>query len=161
VRFPVPLLASPLLASRLFGLAALCVASVLPVAACRSPQRPPPPRLDPNATGRAPTEIELQPYLDQYPLTGEGTRMDLLAISPERSMHLVQTTRVIASHRHPDRTEITYVLTGRGTVYVEDRMYPAVAGSAFRIAPGTLHSVHPEPGETLRAVVYYEPPLHE
>jgi quercetin dioxygenase-like cupin family protein len=73
-------------------------------------------------------------------------------------MHLVQTRGAIPRHTHPRATETTYVLTGRGTVRIEDREYAAVPGSAFRIVPGVAHSVHPGPGETLIAVVYYDPP---
>jgi ferrochelatase len=35
----------------------------------------------------------LQPYLDAYPLGDKPTRVDLLAVSSERSLHLVQTRR--------------------------------------------------------------------
>jgi mannose-6-phosphate isomerase-like protein (cupin superfamily) len=153
--------------TRLRGLArrillpALAVAAAWATTGCRTQQTPEPPLRARIIDHQAPSLPELQPYLDLYPLEGQGTRMDLLAMSTERSMHLVQTNRAIAPHFHEKHTEISYVLTGKGTVYIEKASYPAVGGSAFRITPGRIHSVHPEPGSTLRAVVYYEPPLKE
>lgn len=140
---------------------------LLPAAAgCRSPKRPKAPAGVASAPRARGIEAflqsdQLQPYLDAYPLAEKGTRVDLLAHSPQRSLHLVQTKKVIAEHHHPKRTEIAYVLTGRGTCYVGGRSYPATPGSTFRIEPGVRHSVHPEEGSTLVAVVYYEPPLVE
>ena len=101
----------------------------------------------------------LQPYLDLYPLGDNGTRVDLLASTSTRSMHLVQTSKPIPRHFHAGRTEIVYVLTGTGTCYVGDNSYPATPGSAFKIRPKVKHSVIPDAGQTLIAVVYYEPPL--
>ncbi len=102
---------------------------------------------------------ELQPYLDAYPLGELGRRKDLLAASSERSMHLVQLALPLPPHKHPSRTEIAYVLTGTGTFYLGDRSYPAAPGAAFRITPGRVHWVVPDDGETLNAIVFYEPPL--
>lgn len=134
--------------------------SLVGLAACAGPRRPePPPRLEGLSPEFAQDTKALGPYLAQYPLGADGRRMDLLASNEQRSMHLVQTNRAIPAHYHPRRTEIAYVLTGRGTVYVEGRPYPAAPGAAFKVAPGRVHSVHPDEGETLVAVVYYEPPM--
>lgn len=137
-------------------LAALLAACAL--GSCRSPRRPDalPQEVDQLRDPRA-----LGPYLEAYPLGDRGVRVDLLAATAERSMHLVQARRVIPAHYHPTRTEISYVVTGRGTVFVDGRSYPAVAGSAFRVLAGTVHSVHPEEDAPLVAVVYFEPPLLE
>jgi mannose-6-phosphate isomerase-like protein (cupin superfamily) len=142
--------------------ARLCVAGLLAVGlagvgACRKPVRPAPPREHEALRGRL-DQRALGPYLEAYPLGELGTRSDLLGHDPQRSMHLVQVRRALPAHSHVAHTERVYVLTGRGTVYVEDRSYPAVPGSAFRLDPGVTHSVHPDPGETLVAVVFREPP---
>jgi len=151
------------------------LASLLLVAAatsaCRSPTRPePPPRpsTPPHALTRAADDATvalhsgpkaLGPYLEQFPLGNLGRRKDLLAAGEERSLHLVQLSLALPPHHHPERKELTYVLTGRGMVRIDGREYPAAPGAAFRIDPGVAHSVHPDEGETLVAIVYYEPPL--
>lgn len=157
------------------GLLGIAVGVVL-VVGCRSPQRPDaPPRpatpvhelaaaADREAVPHVPLDSgppALRPYLEQYPLGTLGRRRDLLAVSPERSLHLVQLALPLPPHTHPARKELAYVLTGRGVVRIGDREYPAAPGAAFRIDAGTPHSVHPDEGETLVAIVYYEPPLPE
>lgn len=136
-------------------------------AACRGPRTPPPPQraeeTDPPLlaafrTGGTPA---LQPYLDAYPLGDRGTRVDLLAATSERSMHLVQARQPLPRHVHPARTETVYVLTGSGTCYVADRSYPLAPGSALKIAPGVPHSAIPAEGSTLVAISYLDPPLTE
>lgn len=147
------------------ALAALVLAASL--AGCHGPRTPPPPRAtDANEspmlaafqTGGTPA---LQPYLDAYPLGDQGTRVDLLAATTERSMHLVQARHPLARHVHPARTETVYVLTGSGTCYVGDRSYPLGPGSTFKIAPGVPHSALPAEGSTIVAISYLEPPLTE
>src|SRR5687767_14944794 len=92
---------------------AVLVAAAATVSACRSQRTP-------ESLPRAPqyflppsTEIRalmrggpaaLQPYLDLYPLGDQGTRVDLLASTAERSMHLVQASKPIPRHFHPGRT---------------------------------------------------------
>jgi len=105
------------------------------------------------------TPTELKPYLDAFPLGDMATRADLLATTPQRSMHLVQTRRGIARHFHPTRTETVYVLRGAGTCFVGDHSYPVTPGATFKIAPKVVHSVAAAEGETIVAVVYFEPPL--
>ncbi len=74
-------------------------------------------------------------------------------------MHLMQLSLPIQPHRHPERKELAYVLTGRGTVRIDGREYAAAPGAAFRFYPGVPHSILPGEGETLVAIVYFEPPL--
>ena len=158
----------PLLGLRpLFGLGACALLA----AACASAEQERPP-----APPKAPPEVQalldddaavplsagpprLLPYLEQFPLGNRGRRKDLLAADGERSMHLVQLSRPLPEHTHPERTEYAYVLRGRGEVRIDDRGYPAAPGAAFRIDPGVPHSVLPNDGETLIAIVYYDPPL--
>lgn len=147
------------------ALAAACAAS----AGCSSsPERPPapPPGVqalmdDGDAVPLDSGPPALLPYLEQYPLGNRGRRKDLLAADGARSMHLVQLSLPLPEHTHPERTEIAYVLRGRGLVRVGDRGYPAAPGAAFRIEPGVPHSVLPDEGETIIAIVYYDPPLLE
>ncbi len=142
---------------------ALAVAAAcLPIAGCRAPRTPAPPRPVAVVPVTVPLDAgprELGPYLEQYPLGSLGRRKDMLAATATRSMHLVQLSLPLPSHRHPTRKETTYVLDGRGSVRIGDRTYPAAPGAAFRIDPGVAHAVLPDEGETLVAIVYYEPPL--
>ena len=125
---------------------------------CRSaPLRPPMPEPD-SAARQLADPAALQPYLDAYPLGEDATRVDLLGHDGKRSMHLVQTRRAFPRHRHNAASENSYVLSGRGRVTIEGKTYPAVPGSAFRIDRGRLHSVQPDAGVTLVAIVYYTPP---
>jgi len=137
--------------------------ALIALGACGSPQKTPapprkpsPPKLETLQQGGEPA---LKPYLDAYPLGETGTRVDLLAATPERSMHLVQTRRGLARHYHPDRVETVYVLTGSGVCYVGDRSYPVAPGATFRIAAGVVHSVRPSEGAVVVAIAYFEPPL--
>ena len=146
----------------IFALAALTVA-------CASPEHPPePPAAPPEVTALIDDELsirledgppELLPYLEQFPLGNRGRRKDLLASDARRSMHLVQLALPLPEHTYPERTEITYILRGRGLVRIGGRGYPAAPGAAFRVEPGQPHSVVPDEGETLIAIVYYDPPL--
>ena len=102
---------------------------------------------------------ELEPYLEKYPLGERGRRKDRIAATSERSMHLVQLALPLPRHVHRERKEIAYVLVGRGTIYLGETSYPAAPGAAFRIDPGVVHSAVPDEGETLIAIVFYEPPL--
>jgi mannose-6-phosphate isomerase-like protein (cupin superfamily) len=148
--------------------AVVLVAAAAMGAACRSHRTPAaivrgheyfaPPSADVDALMHGGPAM-LRPYLDAYPLADRGTRVDLLAATNDRSMHLVQASKPIPRHVHPARTEIVYVLTGAGTCYVGDRSYPAAPGSAFKIPPNTKHSTIPDAGQTLVAIVYYEPPM--
>ncbi len=76
-------------------------------------------------------------------------------------MHLVQTQRAIPRHHHAKRTEMAYVLTGSGTVFLGERSYPAKPGARFRMEPGVVHSVIPDEGATIVAITWFEPPLAE
>ena len=151
---------------------ALLLGSVLLGSACRSPQRPappPPPRPDTPAHELAASDLDviplrsgpplLGPYLEQYPLGNLGRRKDLLASNDARSLHLLQLSLALPPHQHPSRKTLAYVLTGRGRIVIDGREYPAAPGAAFRVDPGVLHSMHPNDGDTLVSLVYYEPPL--
>jgi mannose-6-phosphate isomerase-like protein (cupin superfamily) len=143
------------------------VVLALTLAGCRGHRTPaaPRPATEPDSpmlaafrTGGTPA---LQPYLDAYPLGDHGTRVDLLASTSERSMHLVQAKSPLPLHVHPARTETVYVLTGSGTCYVADRSYPLGPGSTLKIAPGVPHSAIPADGSTIVAISYLDPPLTE
>jgi quercetin dioxygenase-like cupin family protein len=133
------------------------------LAACASapPEELPRERQDPEVVERLlhGGPPALRPYLDAYPLGVSGTRVDHLASTASHSMHFVQTTKPIAPHVHPARTETIYVLRGTGTCRIGDRSYPVSPGAAFKVAPGRPHGVVPDAGSTLIAIVYFEPPL--
>lgn len=138
------------------------LALALAAAACKSSQEtPPPPPGDVRAADDYRESKQLGPYLEMFPLGDRGRRKDLLATTDQRSTHLVQCDLSIPWHYHPERLEIAYVLTGEGTVFIEDRSYPAAPGATFRIEPGKQHSVQPSGDEPLVALVWFEPPLRE
>jgi mannose-6-phosphate isomerase-like protein (cupin superfamily) len=133
------------------------------LAACASQQQTPVPPKRPPTPGPDVSQMtgttELRPYLDAYPLGMLGSRMDLLATTEERSMHLVQTRRGTGRMYRPSHTETLYVLTGSGICEIGDRSYPAKPGAAFKIAPGVVHSLTADEGAVVVAVAYFEPPL--
>ena len=143
-------------AARLAALIACLV-----VADCSTQRTPAAPRLaaDPATAPAVVGSGQLQPYLDAYPLGDAASRVDLIAVSPARSLHLVQTRTAITRHMHALHTETTYVVTGSGTCWIGDRAYPAKPGSTFKIAKGVPHSVLPDVGSTLVALAYFEPSL--
>jgi mannose-6-phosphate isomerase-like protein (cupin superfamily) len=120
------------------------------------PHRAPSPSLETLQEGGEPA---LRPYLDAYPLGERGSRVDLLAATSQRSMHLVQVQRSIPRHYHKERVESVYVLTGSGVCYIGDKSYPVAPGAAFRIAPGVVHHVAPHKGSVVVAISYFEPPM--
>jgi len=137
------------------------VLALVVLGACKGAQRTPahpskPPRVDALQMGDA---NALKPYLEAYPLGMLGSRIDLLASTTERSMHLVQTRRGTGRFRRPTRTETLYVLTGTGICEVGDKSYPVAPGATFKIAPGVVHSMTATDGAVVVAVAYFEPPL--
>jgi len=145
-------------------IAAASVVAALALGACRTQRTPTGTRAKPPAYAtlevlRMGGATALQPYLDLYPLGDAGARVDLLAQTDERSMHLVQTRRGVPRHYHPKRTETVYVLRGTGVCYVGDRSYPVTPGATFKIAPGVPHSVTVDGDDPIVAIAYFEPPL--
>jgi len=139
------------------------VVALVALGACHGPQQTParPSKAAPSHTDALPSgdPNALKPYLDAYPLGMLGSRIDLLAATSERSMHLVQTRRGTGRFSRPARTETLYVLTGTGICEIGDKSYPVAPGATFKIAPGVVHSLTAAEGAVVVAVAYFEPPL--
>ncbi len=61
-------------------------------------------------------------------------------------------------HFHRVMTEIYYVLTGKGAIWLDGVRHPVVPGTSILIRPGVVH--HGE-GEYQVIVAYTHPELHE
>ena len=48
---------------------------------------------------------------------------------------------VFPPHTHPDREEVYYVLSGTGTIMVEDKEVPAVEGLTVYVSGETSHGI--------------------
>jgi mannose-6-phosphate isomerase-like protein (cupin superfamily) len=136
------------------------------LAACTAKHRPEPPRAETPVEAILATEVQdlegaagLDAALATRPIGGAPLRLDLLAQTDRYSVHLAQIRGPLPRHVHRTHTERTYVLRGRGTTEIDGRTYPALAGTSYRIAPGVPHGAAPDEGETLVALVVFEPPM--
>jgi mannose-6-phosphate isomerase-like protein (cupin superfamily) len=62
------------------------------------------------------------------------------------------------AHKHEDSEHGWYILSGRGTLYIEDRPYRLEPGTAAYVPINVIHSLEADPDEDLTYVVVYAPP---
>lgn len=78
-----------------------------------------------------------------------------------RNVSLLQNTikagTVGSKHKH-DEEHCFFVLSGTGTMYIEDQPYPLCPNSAIFVPPGTMHQPVVDEGSDLNVLVIYAPP---
>lgn len=62
-----------------------------------------------------------------------------------------------AAHKH-EVEHCWYILSGKGTVYMEDKPTRIEPGTAVFTPAGVMHKVEIDPGEDLTYIVIYSPP---
>lgn len=142
--------------------AALVVTACAAAVSCGGPRRPapPPPDRDPLLLGGGPAPAPSLPdLLAAYPLGDARARADLLAVTEECSVFLLQTRDGVPPHLHRTHTERTRVLAGDGVCSIAGKDRPANAGAEFAIAPGTVHAVVNRGSSPLVALVVFTPPM--
>lgn len=61
------------------------------------------------------------------------------------------------AHKHDVNEHGWYILSGRGTYYVDDQAFPIGPGMALYAPANKMHKIDVEPGEDLTYVVVYSP----
>lgn len=93
---------------------------------------------------------------------GRGTFRILLdeATCGARNLSLLMNTLQggvkTAAHLHEEES-CFYILSGRGTVYIEDRPFTVVPQAALFIPAGKMHRIDASPGEDLTYLMIYAP----
>lgn len=64
-------------------------------------------------------------------------------------------------HRHPHSEEVTYVVSGRGSVWLDGSFHRVEAGTWVRIPAGTPHATLADPGQQLVLVCFFPHPQLE
>ena len=94
---------------------------------------------------------------------GNGTYRILVDEETSSAKHfslLVNTSKAGtkgAAHKH-DVEHCWYILSGRGTVYMEDKPYRIEPETAVYTPAGVMHAVDVDPDADLTYVVIYAPP---
>lgn len=74
------------------------------------------------------------------------------------NVHVVQITRG-NQHSHAGYDEIYYLLSGTGSITLDQQTHPLRPGSVAVIPAGVPHSLIADPGQTLQFVIFGTPPL--
>ncbi len=74
------------------------------------------------------------------------------------NVHVVQITQG-NRHLHTGYDEIYYLLSGTGTITLDQQTYPLRPGSVAVIPAGVPHSLIADPGQTLEFIIFGTPPL--
>ncbi len=74
------------------------------------------------------------------------------------NVHVVQVTKG-APHAHADYDEVYYVLSGSGTITLDQQTHSVGPGSAVVIPAGVPHSLEANPGEVLEFIIFGVPPM--
>lgn len=74
------------------------------------------------------------------------------------NVHVVKVTRG-TPHVHTGYDEVYYVLSGTGTIKLDQETHPLRQGSVAIIPAGVTHSVEADPGMELEFVIFGTPPM--
>jgi mannose-6-phosphate isomerase-like protein (cupin superfamily) len=61
-------------------------------------------------------------------------------------------------HKHDSNEHCWYILSGRGTMYIEGKSYPLEPEMAVYVPANTMHKIDVGPDEDLTYVLIYAPP---
>jgi len=75
------------------------------------------------------------------------------------NVHVARVTTGLPKFFHTGYDEIYYVVSGTGTVTLDQAVYPVRPGTVVVIPAGVLHSLEPNPGQELEFVIFGAPPI--
>ncbi|HEX7097626.1 MAG TPA: cupin domain-containing protein [Acidimicrobiia bacterium] len=64
-------------------------------------------------------------------------------------------------HRHPHSEEVTYVVSGRGKLWLDGTYHTVEAGTWVRVPAGVPHATLADPGDQLLLVCFFPYPTFE
>jgi mannose-6-phosphate isomerase-like protein (cupin superfamily) len=74
------------------------------------------------------------------------------------NVHVVQVTQGLR-HVHAAYDEVYYVLSGRGTITLDERTSRLRPGSVVVIPAGVPHALAAEPGQPIEFIIFGTPPV--
>ena len=63
------------------------------------------------------------------------------------------------THVHPEKEEITYILTGKGEMYFDGKPEAIEKGICVYIPPRVRHSINNKSDEVMKVVYVFSPPV--
>jgi len=75
------------------------------------------------------------------------------------NVHVVSVTAG-SPHYHRGCDEVYYLLSGTGTITLDNVYYPLRPGAAVVIPANTVHSLQADPGNKLEFVIFTTPPVN-
>ena len=74
------------------------------------------------------------------------------------NVHVVKITKG-APHVHTGYDEVYYLLSGTGTITLDQQTHPLRPGTVAVIPAGVPHSLEADPGEELEFIIFGTPPM--
>ena len=74
------------------------------------------------------------------------------------NVHVVRVTQGLP-HVHADYDEVYYVLSGKGTITLDDETYALSPGTVAVIPAGVPHSLEADPGSELEFIIFGAPAM--
>jgi mannose-6-phosphate isomerase-like protein (cupin superfamily) len=75
------------------------------------------------------------------------------------NVHVAMVTKGLPPFFHTGYDEIYYVVSGTGTITLDQAKHPVRPGTAVVIPAGVLHSLEPDPGQEIEFVIFGSPPM--
>ncbi len=94
---------------------------------------------------------ELPGRLSADPLRGLATVSSVRIVRPQRAEQRL-------AHRHPHSEEVTYVVAGRGVVYIDGVWHVVRPRDIVHIPPGATHATVPEDGGEMELICFFPHP---
>lgn len=101
-------------------------------------------------------------YRDETPAAdcpyGQAQRVVTGGDGGVANVHVIRVTRG-TEHFHRAYHEVYYVLSGTGTLEMDDKHFPLRPGAVTVIPAGMPHSLTADPGEELEFIIFGTPPM--
>src|SRR5215475_14394647 len=78
---------------------------------------------------------------------GPGFTAKAVVKTPTYTVNAVAVTDEVKAHRHPDGDHVTYIVSGQGTLTLDDKTIALKPGMIVHIPKGVVHALKAQGGE--------------